>query len=156
MDYKKIINSGILKTISKIADENNYNVFVVGGYVRDYILKNNNKKDIDILVLGDGILFAQIVASNLKTNIQVFKNFGTAMLKYKKFQIEFVGARKESYKKTSRNPDVEKGNLSDDLSRRDFTINALALRLDGNSKGELIDNHNGLKDLNLKMVNLVG
>ena len=75
MDYKKIINSGILKTISKIADENNYNVFVVGGYVRDYILKNNNKKDIDILVLGDGILFAQIVASNLKTNIQVFKNF---------------------------------------------------------------------------------
>jgi len=148
MDYKKIISSGILKTISKIADENNYNVFVVGGYVRDYILKNNNKKDIDILVLGDGILFAQIVASNLKTNIQVFKNFGTAMLKYKKFQIEFVGARKESYKKTSRNPDVEKGNLSDDLSRRDFTINALAIRLDGNSKGELIDNHNGLKDLN--------
>ena len=147
MSYKKIIKSDILETISKIADENNYEIFVVGGYVRDSILGKKAKKDIDILVLGNGIEFANLVALNLKTKIQVFKNFGTAMIKTKGFQIEFVGARKESYSESSRNPKIKKGTLYDDLSRRDFTINALAIRLNGKEKGELIDNHNGLNDL---------
>ena len=147
MNYKKIIKSDILETISKIADENNYEIFVVGGYVRDSILGKKAKKDIDILVLGNGIEFANLVALNLKIMIRVFKNFGTAMIKTKGFQIEFVGARKESYNQSSRNPKIKKGTLYDDLSRRDFTVNALAIRLNGKEKGELIDNHNGLKDL---------
>ena len=147
MNYKKIIKSDILETISKIADENNYEIFVVGGYVRDSILGKKVKKDIDILVLGNGIEFANLVALNLKIMIRVFKNFGTAMIKTKGFQIEFVGARKESYNESSRNPKIKKGTLYDDLSRRDFTVNALAIRLNGKEKGELIDNHNGLKDL---------
>ena len=147
MNYKKIIKSDILETISKIADENGYEIFVVGGYVRDSILGKKVKKDIDILVLGNGIEFANLVALNLKIKIQVFKNFGTAMIKTKGFQIEFVGARKESYSESSRNPKIKKGTLYDDLSRRDFTINALAIRLNGKEKGELIDNHNGLNDL---------
>ena len=107
MNYKKIIKSDILETISKIADENGYEIFVVGGYVRDSILGKKVKKDIDILVLGNGIEFANLVALNLKIKIQVFKNFGTAMIKNKGFQIEFVGARKESYSESSRNPEIK-------------------------------------------------
>ena len=144
MNYKKIIKSDILETISKIADENNFEIFVVGGYVRDSILGKKAKKDIDILVLGNGIEFANLVALNLKIKIQVFKNFGTAMIKTKGFQIEFVGARKESYSESSRNPKIKKGTLYDDLSRRDFTINSIAYSIDAN---ELIDPFNGLKDL---------
>ena len=117
MNYKKIIKSDILETISKIADENNYEIFIVGGYVRDSILGKKAKKDIDILVLGNGIEFANLVALNLKIKIQVFKNFGTAMIDWEGVSLEFIGERKESYSPESRNPEVVPGSLEDAQNR---------------------------------------
>ena len=142
------LNNKIFHIISEIADENEKACYVIGGYVRDIFLERPSK-DIDIVVLGSGIELAGKVAAKLgkKASLTVFKNFGTAQIKYKDHEIEFVGARKESYRSDSRKPIVEDGTLEDDQNRRDFTINALALSLNKATYGALVDPFNGLEDL---------
>ena len=134
--------------VSRIIEDNNTEAYVIGGYVRD-ILIGRQSKDIDIVVLGSGIELAKRVAEELGNDVSmsVFKNFGTAMLKYSDIEIEFVGARKESYRRNSRKPLVESGSIREDQERRDFTINALAISLSKDNFGELIDPFNGLSDL---------
>lgn len=143
----------IFKDISKIADSMQLETYVIGGYVRDLFL-NRQSKDIDIVTIGSGIDLAKQVAKQLnpKPGVNIFKNFGTAMLKFKNLEIEFVGARKESYNRDSRKPIVENGTLKDDQNRRDFTINALALQLNKSNFGELTDPFNGIKDLKNKII----
>jgi len=128
--------------------------YVIGGFVRDYFLKRGEAKDIDVVAIGSGIDLALKVSDLLPTKpkVQVFKTYGTAMLRYQDIEIEFVGARKESYNKESRNPIVEDGTLLDDQDRRDFTINALALSLNTKTYGDLLDPFNGLKDLDNKLI----
>ena len=139
----------IFKCISESADELGLKTFVIGGYVRDVLLKRKEPKDIDIVCVGSGIELAKKVAQKLhgKPKVQVFKNFGTAMVNHKDLEIEFVGARKESYQKDSRKPSIENGTLEDDQNRRDFTINTLALCLNKDRFGELLDPFNGISDL---------
>jgi len=143
----------IFQEISKAADQMQLETYVIGGFVRDIYL-NRKSKDIDIVTIGSGIELAKRVSENLKNKPQVniFKNFGTAMLKYKDLDIEFVGARKESYQSDSRKPVVEDGTLEDDQNRRDFTINALALGLNQSNFGKLTDPFNGIDDLNNKII----
>lgn len=138
----------VFNTIGRVADEEGLEAYLVGGYVRDLLL-NRESKDIDIVVVGSGILFAKKVAKALGDhgNLSVFKNFKTANLKIDELEIEFVGARKESYRQDSRKPIVEEGSLDDDLKRRDLTINALAVALNGDNYGEVIDYFNGWEDL---------
>ncbi len=128
--------------------------FVIGGFVRDLLLHRDNKQDIDIVVLGSGIDFAHAVAAKLGGDVPVkfFKNFGTAMLNFHGWKIEFVGARKESYRRNSRKPIVENGTLEDDQNRRDFTINAMALDLTEQKYGQLVDPFNGIRDLKDKII----
>lgn len=154
MNYKEALQHPIFKIISKSAKELNLESYVIGGFVRDYILKRGTPKDIDIVAIGDGIKLAQQVAKSLpnKPKVQVFKTYGTAMLKYDDIEIEFVGARKESYTEDSRNPAVENGSLEDDQKRRDFTINALALDLSETHFGNLLDPFNGIQDLENKII----
>ncbi len=149
----KHLNNHIFKTISKIAKQKKLKVFVIGGFVRDLLLKRKSK-DIDIVVVGSGIKFAKALNAELggKNSVSVFKNFGTAMLKYKSYEIEFVGARKESYNRGSRNPIVEDGSLQDDQNRRDFTINAMAISLNEETYGEFVDPFNGTNDLKNKII----
>ena len=125
---KKHLNHTIFKVISEAADQLKQETYVIGGFVRDLIL-NRPSPDIDVVTVGSGIELAEIVAKKLGPNIQVsvFKTFGTAMLKYQSLEVEFVGARKESYNEDSRKPMVENGTLEEDQNRRDFTINALAI-----------------------------
>jgi putative nucleotidyltransferase with HDIG domain len=148
---KQYLQNPIFSVISKIAGEHNLQVYVIGGFVRD-ILLNRSSDDIDIVVIGNGISFAESVARVLKTKLSIFKNFGTASLKYRDLEIEFVGARKESYRQDSRKPIVENGTLEDDQKRRDFTINALAIALHPDSFGQLLDPFNGINDLETKLV----
>ncbi|HAN17537.1 MAG: tRNA nucleotidyltransferase [Bacteroidetes bacterium GWC2_33_15] len=150
---KKCLNEPVFKIISRIADENNLPTYVIGGYVRDAILKRNSK-DIDIVTLGSGIELAEKVALKLGNNVKVnvFKNFGTAMLKTNDLEVEFVGARKESYRENSRKPIVENGTLIEDQERRDFTVNALAICLNSDNFGDLIDPFNGIEDINNKII----
>lgn len=154
MNYKIALNNPIFEIISKASQELNLESYVIGGFVRDYLLQRDFKKDIDIVAVGSGIDLALKVSELLpnKPKVQVFKNYGTAMLRYKEIDIEFVGARKESYSEESRNPLVENGTLEDDQNRRDFTINALAFSLNSNNYGELIDPFNGLQDLENKII----
>ncbi|GGZ76699.1 CCA tRNA nucleotidyltransferase [Algibacter mikhailovii] len=154
MNYKEALIHPIFKVISKSAQELHLDAFVIGGFVRDFLLSRGDAKDIDIVAIGDGIQLAKQVAKNLPNNpnVQVFKTYGTAMLKYKDIEIEFVGARKESYTENSRNPAVENGTLEDDQNRRDFTINALALNLNVANFGELLDPFDGVKDLKEKII----
>ncbi len=140
------LNKKIFNIISDQAHELGVRAYVIGGYVRDSLLKRESK-DIDIVVEGSGIELAQKVAEAVGTNATVFKNFGTAMLKWKELEIEFVGARKESYRANSRKPIVEDGSLKDDQLRRDFTINALAFSLQKEDFGTLSDPFNGVQDL---------
>jgi poly(A) polymerase len=145
---KQHLSHPIFSIISDAAKEINTSAFVIGGFVRDLLL-DRPSKDIDIVTQGDGIELAKRVAEkiNSETKVAVFKNFGTAMLRYDDLEIEFVGARKESYRSHSRKPEVAAGTIEDDQNRRDFTINALALSLQYENFGELIDPFEGLKDL---------
>ena len=142
----------IFKTISKIADQIDQPVFVIGGFVRDHILKKETK-DIDIVTLGSGIDLANKVSKELNSSpVKIFKNFGTAMILVNDIEIQFVGARKESYRNDSRNPIVENGTIKEDQNRRDFTVNALAISLNKKSYGEFIDPFKGLIDLKNKVL----
>ncbi|MEA3444165.1 MAG: HD domain-containing protein [Bacteroidota bacterium] len=145
---KEELSHPVFTIISDIIDNSNQEAYVIGGYVRDVFL-NREKKDIDILVIGNGIELARRVASEIGRDVKVtvFKNFGTAMIKHKDTEIEFVGARKESYRRNSRKPIVEKGTLEDDQNRRDFTINAMAFDLRKENFGNLVDPFNGMQDL---------
>jgi len=147
--FDKAIDHEIFTKITLAADDLELETFVIGGYVRDYLLQRGEAKDIDIVTVGSGIKLAKKVASLLpkKPKVQVFKTYGTAMLRYGDLEVEFVGARKESYQKESRNPVVENGSLKDDQNRRDFTINALAIGLSSENRGELLDPFNGIIDL---------
>ncbi len=142
------LNNNVFKVISQTADEMNLECYLIGGYVRDFFLYRPSN-DIDVVAIGSGIDLAKSVGRNLgvKKDVTVFKHFGTAQIKYKGYDIEFVGARKESYSQDSRKPAVEEGTLEDDQKRRDFTINAMAFCLNSNRFGELIDPFNGMQDL---------
>ena len=141
----------IFKVISDVATEMNQETYVIGGFVRDIILKRPSV-DIDVVTIGNGIALAKKVAERIhpKLKVSVFKNFGTAMFTNKGLEIEFVGARKESYQRDSRKPIVENGTLQDDQNRRDFTVNAMAISLNKENYGELIDPFEGLQDIQLK------
>lgn len=147
MNLSHQLDTKLFQKLSEIATKGNWEVYVVGGYVRDLFLQRTSK-DVDIVVVGSGIAFAEEVARKLQIKEPtVFKNFGTAMLRYKDWEVEFVGARKESYERNSRKPIVENGSLQDDQNRRDFTINALALSLHKDNFGELLDSFGGVEDL---------
>ena len=154
MNYTKALKNPIFKIIAQASQELNVDSYVIGGFVRDYLLERDFKKDIDVVAIGSGIDLALKVSELLpnKPKVQVFKNYGTAMLRYKEIDIEFVGARKESYNQDSRNPIVENGTLEDDQNRRDFTINSLAFSLNERNYGELVDPFNGLSDLENKII----
>ncbi len=142
----------IFTLLSDIAEQHQVECYVVGGYVRDKIMGRDFKNDIDIVVVGSGIAFAQQVGKHLNTKVVVYKNFGTAMLTHGPLQIEFVGARKESYRADSRKPIVEDGSLQDDQNRRDFTINAMALSLNKSDFGRILDPFNGLMDIEHRII----
>jgi poly(A) polymerase len=148
IEIRKNLRGKIFEIISDEADKLLLDTYIIGGYVRDIFLRRPSK-DIDIVCVGSGIQLAEAVAASLgkKAKLSVFKNFGTAHIDYKDNEIEFVGARKESYNRNSRKPIVENGTLEDDLCRRDFTINTLAIRINQKGYGELIDRFNGLEDM---------
>ncbi len=148
MNYSDKLQEPVFHILSDIADEMGKESYVIGGYVRDLFL-HRPSKDIDIVVVGSGIEMAQAFARKLgkHAHLSVFKNFGTAQVKYKDLEVEFVGARRESYRHDSRNPIVEDGTLEDDQNRRDFTINALALCLNKDRFGELVDPFGGMEDM---------
>lgn len=154
MNYKSALNNTIFEVISKASQELNIESYVIGGFVRDLLLQRGSKKDIDVVAVGSGIELALKVSELLpkKPKVQVFKTYGTAMLRFEDTDIEFVGARKESYTHDSRNPIVENGTLQDDQNRRDFTINALALSLNPSNYGELLDPFGGISDLESKTI----
>lgn len=146
-NYAFHLKHPVFKVVSNYIEENQLEAYVVGGFVRDLLLEKPSK-DIDIVVVGDGTELARKVADILRVkSVSVFKNYGTAHFKYKDLDVEFVGARKESYESNSRKPYTEKGTLRDDQFRRDFTINALALDLRPQNYGELVDPFDGLTDL---------
>ena len=151
--YSNLLKSKrIFETISNVGNEIGQDAFVIGGYVRDQLL-NRETKDIDIVAIGSGIDFAKKTAKKLKSSpIKVFKSFGTAMIIVDDIEVQFVGARKESYRSNSRNPKIEKGTFEEDQKRRDFTINALAISLNSKDYGQLIDPFNGLNDLKNKIL----
>ena len=149
------LNDKIFATLSSVFTSENVNGYVIGGWVRDCILKRDHPdKDIDIVVIGNGIDIARKTASKLnpRLKVSVFKNFGTAMFRHNEYEIEFVGARKESYDRGSRKPVVEDGSLEDDQKRRDFTINALAISLNKDTYGELLDPFGGIDDIRKKII----
>ena len=154
MNYTSALSNSIFKIISQASQELHLESYVIGGFVRDLLLKREFKKDIDVVTVGSGIDLALKVAQLLpnKPKVQIFKTYGTAMLRFEDTEIEFVGARKESYTIDSRNPIVTIGTLEDDQNRRDFTINALAISLNNDTYGELLDPFNGLQDLQNKVL----
>lgn len=153
-DFSKSLSSPLFKVVREVVSDLELDVYVIGGFVRDHLLGRGQKKDIDIVALGSGIELAQAVQKKLKgaKPVQVFKTYGTAMIQWKEMDIEFVGARKESYSESSRNPEVVPGTLEDDQNRRDFTINALAVSLNKNDFGKLLDPFNGISDLKTKIL----
>lgn len=154
MKYTEAISLEIFSVISLASKQLQIDSYVIGGFVRDFFLKRIGSKDIDIVAVGSGIELAQKVSDLLpnQPKVQVFKTYGTAMLRYNDIEIEFVGARKESYTENSRNPEIIQGTLQDDQNRRDFTINALAFSLNEVNFGELLDPFQGIKDLEHKVV----
>ncbi len=153
-NYKTALKNPIFNSVSKAASNLKLDTYVIGGFVRDFLLERGDAKDIDIVAVGSGISLAKEVSKLLpgKPNVSVFKTYGTAMLKSANVELEFVGARKESYSEESRNPAVENGTLQDDQNRRDFTINALALSLNDETYGDLLDPFNGVEDLHNKII----
>lgn len=153
-NFKKALSLPAFEYIAKAAEELSLDTYVIGGYVRDFLLERTKSKDIDVVAVGSGIDLAHKVAELLPvhTKVQVFKTYGTAMLKYNGLEIEFVGARKESYVEHSRNPLVASGSLKDDQNRRDFTINALALSLNKSDFGKLLDPFDGIADLENRII----
>ncbi len=153
-NFKNALQNPVFKTVSQAASNLDLESYVIGGFVRDYIMKRGDAKDIDIVAVGSGIDLAQEVSRLLPVNpkVSVFKNYGTAMLKSGGVELEFVGARKESYSEESRNPEVESGTLADDQNRRDFTINALAISLNEATFGALLDPFNGIQDIDDKII----
>ncbi|OIQ34686.1 MAG: tRNA nucleotidyltransferase [Crocinitomix sp. MedPE-SWsnd] len=152
MNLKEHLSHPIFKAISEVSSENGTSTFVIGGFVRDLILKRVSK-DIDFVVLGSGIDLAQKVAERLEVKkVAYYKNFGTAAFVFDGLEIEFVGARKESYQRDSRKPIVENGSLQDDQNRRDFTINALAISISKSTFGEVLDPFEGLEDIQKKII----
>ncbi|RRA93972.1 CCA tRNA nucleotidyltransferase [Paenimyroides viscosum] len=153
-NYNEALQDPIFKIITQAAKELQVEAYVIGGFVRDFILERNTKKDIDIVAVGSGIDLALKVSELIPHHpkVQVFKNYGTAMLRFNDIDIEFVGARKESYRNESRNPLVENGTLQDDQNRRDFTINAMAFSLNKENFGDLVDPFNGMAALTDKII----
>ena len=154
MIYTEALKNNIFNLISSCAGELGLECYVIGGFVRDYIISESTPKDIDILVIGNGIDFAKYISRKIEKTpkVTVFKTYGTAMFKYNSMEIEFVGARKESYTLESRNPKVSIGSLKDDQNRRDFTINSMALSLNKHNFGSLLDPFNGLSDIENKVI----
>ncbi|MDA9596943.1 CCA tRNA nucleotidyltransferase [Flavobacteriaceae bacterium] len=148
-DFHTVIEQEVFQTLSRCADKLSLETYVVGGFVRDHLLGRGKAKDIDIVAVGSGIELAKATQKELPgaQAVQIFKSYGTAMVNWKNISLEFVGARKESYSRESRNPKVSKGTLEDDQNRRDFTINTLAVSLNIKDKGTLIDPFSGLEDL---------
>ena len=146
---ENLINSTIIQKLKKVVEESKIESYIIGGFVRDYLLDNKKSKDIDIVCIGSGIDVAKALKKNLpnSSKIQIFKNYGTAMFTWNDMVLEFVGARKESYKSESRNPNIKIGSLKDDQKRRDFTINAMAISLNKTNFGTIIDPFDGINDL---------
>ncbi len=145
----------IFEIVARVTEREHVKAYVIGGYVRDHIMgREHPDMDIDIVVLGDGVAMAKATAEEINPdiNVTVFKTFGTAMFRYRNYDIEFVGARKESYRKNSRKPTVSPGSLEDDQNRRDFTINALAISLNKDSFGEVLDPFGGMDDIRNKIL----
>lgn len=153
MNLSSSLDHKIFRVVSEVADRSGLDSYVVGGYVRDILLKRSSK-DIDFVCIGSGIELARLVANHLGPNVRVnyFKNFGTAQIRVDDLDVEFVGARKESYQRDSRKPIVEDGTLEDDQKRRDFTINALAISVNSKSFGSLVDPFSGVEDLKKKII----
>ncbi|WP_299754409.1 HD domain-containing protein [uncultured Pontibacter sp.] len=153
MEKVQLPEHPIFNVVAEAAGELGVDAYVIGGFVRDLVLKRPSK-DIDVVCVGDGIALAAMVAQKLphKPKVSIFKNFGTAMLRSGEWEVEFVGARKESYREHSRKPEVEQGSLDDDLHRRDFTINALGISLNKENYGELIDEFEGVKDMRRQII----
>src|ERR1043166_2598138 len=147
------LHDPLFAKLAALAEHEHVDAYVVGGFVRDLFLKRESK-DVDIVLMGDGIAFAEKFAATFpgKKDIAVFRNFGTAMVHAGDWQVEFVGARKESYVRESRKPTVEPGTLQDDQFRRDFTINALAISLNSGNMFELIDPFGGIADIENKII----
>ncbi|MEC8723464.1 MAG: HD domain-containing protein [Bacteroidota bacterium] len=154
MNLESALKNPIFKSIARCGEELKIPCYVVGGFVRDHILRRKGTSDIDIVAVGNGIKLAQIVAESLpkKPKVSIYKNYGTAMVRLDGAEIEFVGARKESYKIESRNPKVFEGTLEDDQKRRDFTINAMAISLNSEDYGNLLDPFDGIGDLENKRI----
>lgn len=154
MHFEQALKNPIFKTIASCAAALETPCYVVGGYVRDFILSRHTSQDIDVVAIGNGIELAESVAKALPNapKVSIFKTYGTAMLRFKGIDLEFVGARKESYKKESRNPEICEGTIEDDQKRRDFTINALAISLNASDYGTLLDPFNGMEDLKNKRI----
>lgn len=150
-DLSNHLQHPIFQTLKTVADELGIDAYVVGGFVRDLQL-DRPSKDIDVVVVGSGITFAQQVGRKLNSEVSIFKNFGTANLKFEDLEIEFVGARKESYRSESRKPIVENGTLAEDQLRRDFTINAMAIQLNAAKFGEMLDPFDGVADLENRLI----
>ena len=152
--FKHLIDTPVFRELQEIADEMSLETYVVGGFVRDYLLDRREKQDIDIVVVGSGIALARAIQKKLKitSQVQVFKTYGTAMLQWGDVTLEFVGARKESYTSESRNPAVSQGTLEEDQLRRDFTINAIAISLNKENFGTLLDPFTGLDDLEKRLL----
>ena len=148
-DFHSVLQKEVFQTLARCAENLSLESYLVGGFVRDHLLGRGKAKDIDVVVVGSGIELAKAVQKELPgaQAVQFFKSYGTAMVNWRDISLEFVGARKESYSKNSRNPQVFEGSLEDDQNRRDFTINAMAVSLNSNNKGLLIDPFNGIEDL---------
>lgn len=163
MKYEKALKNPVFQELSAVAEELGYKAYVVGGFVRDFFLKKEND-DIDIVVEGSGLKFATVFAERVGSKVDLYENFGTAKVHISEDspffkgspEIEFVGCRKEMYERGSRKPIVEEGTISDDISRRDFTINAMALSINKDTFGELVDFYNGVHDLKNRVIRCVG
>ena len=153
-NYARLLRDRIFSRVGKVADQLGVEAYVVGGYVRDAMLRRGELNDIDFVTVGSGINLAAAVARELGkgTHIGIFRTYGTAQVQRGRLELEFVGARRESYNRQSRNPIVEDGTLEEDIARRDFTINAMALCVNHDNFGKLIDNYNGIEDLQNRII----